>query len=287
MRYRLAGFSRRTGRSSLTCGVALALGAFELAACNSKPAGTEVAYPAATTPAGPDAGGRQLAGPTAAPAADTVASATASDAVAGSKGNTTLQPFRSRRLVAPGLLVDIASLPLGQPVVVADSSDLRLLFTVRYRQMVIFQDTTADGLTYSDFSMPQSSRLYPLWIPAGPKSGELLVAFNNRPNKELARRFTIHNGLVVKIDTLLTFDGPAKDVDGDGKLEFSGAYDYSQETGDGQGHMRKTYDPILYYEQRPTGLVLDSALTIRRGIARFGKFYGFDSSEEILVPLER
>jgi len=126
-------------------------------------------------------------------------------------------------------------------------------------------------------------KVYPLWVPTGKGSGELMVAYNNRPLKDLARRFFIKGQRVIKIDTLLTFDSPPRDEDGDGKMELAGIWDYGEEWTDEQGRVRRSYNPTLFYEVRPTGLALDSALIIRRARAEFGKFYGFEYSDKPVV----
>ena len=92
---------------------------------------------------------------------------------------------------------------------------------------------------------------------------------------------------VVKIDTLLTFNGPAKDWDKDGKPEYNGAYDFSQQWEDKKGKMRTSYDPILYYEATPTGLVLDSVLTEQKVRAQYGVFMGYNTSEHPGVLIDK
>jgi hypothetical protein len=71
---------------------------------------------------------------------------------------------------------------------------------------------------------------------------------------------------------LLAFDGPAKDWDKDGKLEFAGFYDYVEPLADDKGRTLVPYVPTLYYEVRPSGLVLDSALTEKKVRADYGVF---------------
>ncbi len=197
------------------------------------------------------------------------------------------KPFEKIKTVAPGLLVTIRSVPVAATDIIRDSSELRLIFTIERDHKVIFRDTADDGFMYSYYAMPETERLYPIWVPMGPGAGELLVAFNNRPSKELARRFYIKNNQVIKIDTLLTFNGPAKDVDNDGKLEFAGFGGFGEEWDDDQGRHRQTYNPVLYYELRPTGLVLDSVLTRRKILAQYGVFQGFDASDSPGILMEK
>lgn len=182
-------------------------------------------------------------------------------------------------MVAPGLQLLITSVPVADTALLREPSDLWLVLTIKRGKQVIFRDTARDGLTYTEYSEPTTAKLYPIWIPTGPGAGQLLVAFNNRPLKDLARRFYIKDYQVVKIDTLLTFNGPAGDVDKDGKLEFAGFYGYGEEWDDAKGRHRQMYIPTLYYEIRPMGLVLDSALTRQKAKAKYGKFYGYADSQ--------
>lgn len=189
------------------------------------------------------------------------------------------EPFEEIRKVAPGLLVIINSIRPADTAIIRDPSDLKLVFTIKRNNKVIYRDTVNDGMAYSGYSMPEIEKLYPIWLPIGNGDGELLVAFTNRPSKDLARRFRIRNGQIAKVDTLLTFNGPAKDYDHDGKLEFAGYYDFGEEWDDKEGHHRM-YNPTLYYELRPTGLFLDSALTKRKVRAEYGVFLGYKYSGE-------
>lgn len=184
--------------------------------------------------------------------------------------------------LVPSLTVKYQSIP-HPAASSSDPHDLPLSFSIRRSGKIIFRDTT-DGYSHDPTLVDSAIRkIYPLWIPTGKEAGELLVLFNNRPSKDLARRFFIRGRRVTKIDTLLTFDGPARDVDGDGKREFAGFRDYGEEWDDEQGRHRRAYNPILYYEVRPTGLALDSALTIRKVRAQYGKFYGFNYSVKPVI----
>ena len=142
-------------------------------------------------------------------------------------------------------------------------------------------------MTYDFSEQPEIRKRYPLWIPTGQSNGELLVAFDNRPSKELARRYVIQAKRIVRIDTIVAFNGPAKDWDNDGKLEYSGIQDFGEVWDDKQGHRRTAYNPVLYYEIRSTGLVLDSSLTERKARAEFGVFQGFHYAESPGVLLSR
>ncbi|WP_345238275.1 hypothetical protein [Hymenobacter saemangeumensis] len=185
--------------------------------------------------------------------------------------------------LAPGLVVSYQSIPRPASTVVRDPCDIGIMFSIRWSGKTIFRDTM-NGCDYDPELVDSTIRkVYPLWLPTSKASGELLVVFNNRPSKDLARRFFIQGQLVTMIDTLPTFDGPARDADGDGKREFSGTLEYGEEWEDEKGRLRHAYNPTLFYEVRPTGLVLDSTLTMRRARVQYGKFYGFDYSTEPLI----
>jgi hypothetical protein len=189
-------------------------------------------------------------------------------------------PFEERKTVASGLVVIVKSIRPADTAIIREPSDLKLTFTIRHHNKIIYRDTANDGLMYDYYSMPKTEKLYPIWIPTGSGNGELLVAFNNRPSKELARRFYIRSDQVAKIDTILTFNGPAKDWDKDGKLEYAGFYDFGEEWDDDKGRHRMAYVPTLYYEIRANGLTLDSALTKRKALADYGVFQGFEYTEK-------
>ncbi|MGI4875638.1 MAG: hypothetical protein ACRYFX_31160 [Janthinobacterium lividum] len=194
-------------------------------------------------------------------------------------------PLATARMVAPGLVVRIAPAS-PTDTAIGQALDQRLVLTIERNRHVIFQDTTTDGLAYSAYSEPQTKTLYPLWVPAGAGAGELLLAYSNRPGRDQVRRFRIEGQQVTHLDTLTAFDGPAKNLDQDARLEYSGYADYGEHWTDEQGHHRQTYNPVLYYEVRPTGLVLDTALTIRQNRARYGKFYGYRYSEQPVIVVK-
>jgi hypothetical protein len=185
--------------------------------------------------------------------------------------------------LAPGLLVNYHSIPRPATAIVHDRYDIPITFSIRWAGKVIFRDTT-NGFDYDPTLVDSTiQKVYPLWVPTGNESGELLVVFHSPPSKDLARRFFIRGRRVMKIDTLLTFEGPARDVDGDGKREFCGLQDSGEVWDDTQGRHRRAYNPMLYYEVRPTGLVLDSTLTRQKARAQYGKFYGFNYSEKPVI----
>jgi hypothetical protein len=141
---------------------------------------------------------------------------------------------------------------------------------------VSYADTVADFL----YAKPFESDVYPLWVPTGQGAGELLLGIQIPPDVGFTRRFFIKDGHVAKTDTLPAFEEKARNLDTDSHLEIGG-YRYSGEVwDDGKAHYYTSYNPKLYYEMRPTGLVLDTALTKRKAIAQYGVFRGFDYSDK-------
>lgn len=184
------------------------------------------------------------------------------------------EAFEIRKTVVPGLVIVEKSIQQPATAIIHDPWDIKETFSIVRNGLVIYRDT-ATGMTYDFSEQPEIRKQYPIWIPTGQTDGELLVAFDNRPSKELARRYFIRNNQISKIDTIPAFDSPAKDEDHDGKLEYNGIEDSSEIWDDEQGHRRRAYNPVLYYEIRPAGLVLDSALTERKARADYGVFQGF------------
>ena len=178
--------------------------------------------------------------------------------------------FADYREVVPGLLVTTSGVPVSDDTTAAP----RRILTIRQNGRIIYADTTADFL-YRDPDEPEMA-LYPLWVPTGLGRGELLVRVATPPDLDFLRRFVVSGQHVVCRDTLPAFNERARNLDQDPALEFSGVRYSSEVIGDdGHGYLSTTYSPLLCYEVRPTGLVLDTALTIRRTRARYGKFYGF------------
>lgn len=147
---------------------------------------------------------------------------------------------------------------------------------IRQRNQVIYADTIADFL----YAKPFEADAYPLWVPTGQGAGELLLGIQIPPDLGFARRFFIKNGHVVKTDTLPISEEKARNLDTDSRLEIGGRRYSGEVWDDGKGHYYTSYNPKLYYEVRPTGLVLDTALTKRKAIAQYGVFRGFEYSDK-------
>jgi hypothetical protein len=124
-------------------------------------------------------------------------------------------------------------------------------------------------------------------VPTGKGAGELLIEVQSPPDIGLARRFFIKQGHVEKTDTLPIFEEKARNLDNDPRPEFSGQRYSGEQWDDGKGHYFTSYSPMLYYEVRPTGLVLDTALTKRKAITQYGVFRGFGYSEKPGIRIKR
>jgi hypothetical protein len=183
------------------------------------------------------------------------------------------------KLVALNLAVTIS----GTYATDNEQVNPKRILLIKQHSQVIYTDTTADFL----YEEPFKSSIYPLWVPTGRGSGELLIEVQSPLDLGLARRFFIKNGHVIKTDTLPVFEEKARNLDEDPRSELGG-YRYSGEQwDDGKGHYFTSYNPKLYYEIRPTGLLLDTALTKRRAIEQFGVFRGFAYSEKPGIRIKK
>lgn len=189
--------------------------------------------------------------------------------------DTTRLLTAQQREVAPGLVV----LERGTPVSDDPAAVPQRILTIVQDGHVVYADTAADFL-YPPDTADAGYRLYPLWVPTGRSQGELLVRVASPPDFDFVRRFLVAGHHIICRDTLPTFDGPARNLDRDAAPEYDGFRQSGEVWTDGQGYFWQAYNPRLYYERRPTGLVLDSALTRRRALARYGVFRGFRYSDK-------
>lgn len=146
------------------------------------------------------------------------------------------------------------------------------LFILSKNGEVIFIDSS---LTEYDFT----DTLYPLVHKIGKEKYELCFAVNDRPNKSYLIRYLIDTNRVINTDTLPTFICGEKNLDADNFPEYAGFIEYA-EIWDSAGVELAPYNPLLYYEQTPDGIKLDSALTIFRNKVIYGEFYGFSYDEK-------
>jgi hypothetical protein len=251
-----------------------------LAACESKPMATS--HPAAAAQTQPGmVDTTNSATVVALSRADTVVyaapgSSLASDAAASTK---TVSPMEDSKTVAPGLVVYTK----GVPVTDGLPTEPQRIFLIKRDGRVLYADTTADFI----YPTSPSKQRYPLWLPTAQAKGELLVRVASPPDLDIVRRFLVNGPRVTRIDTLPAFDEAAKNLDKDLLLEFSGYQASSAVWDDDKGHYWTSYNPKLYYEIRPTGLVLDSALTKQKAIAQYGVFRGFTYSEKPGISIKK
>jgi hypothetical protein len=150
-------------------------------------------------------------------------------------------------------------------------------FELQHLDKVIFTDTMRE-FEFGD-------KLYPIVLHTGANSYELMFEVNNRPNKNYLLRLFVQNERFVRNDTLPTFITKAHDFDNDGIKEYAGFWDYSQVWG--ENNDSTAYNPILFYKVESSGLILDSALTIKRNKKIYGDFYGFYFSEQHAVTVAK
>lgn len=133
---------------------------------------------------------------------------------------------------------------------------------------------TLDPLIYN------RNDLYPIIRDLGNNTFELLLQYGNAPNMDEVQHFIIKNNKVAKLDTLPSFFSKARNLDSDTLLEYSGIWDYRQLWGENADSA--CYEPIIFYEVRKLGIVLDSALTIKINKRIYGKFCGYYINEHIV-----
>jgi hypothetical protein len=151
--------------------------------------------------------------------------------------------------------------------------------TIHHNGKNVFCDST-------DREYTLRNPIYPLIAKLDDHKYEFLIVFDNRPSKDLVLRLRINNDLVERIDTLPEFLAPAHDIHLDGEIEYAGFWDYGQ-IWEADGKTVGPYNPLLYYKLSSSGFLLDTATTIRVNRSIYGKFYGFDFSESIAIPMER
>jgi|GEM_PF-6399839 len=112
---------------------------------------------------------------------------------------------------------------------------------------------------------------------------ELLVEFDNNPNKNLTLVLRIEQDKIIKRDTVATFIGKQEKING--MVVRSGAWDNSEEW-DENGVSYITFDPVIYYKFTSAGVGVDSALTRERTKAKYGNVDPFDHTHQIGFPID-
>ena len=152
------------------------------------------------------------------------------------------------------------------------------LLVVSRNGQEVFKDSSLTEYTFGDTRYPKVRRI-------GQAAFELLLQVNDRPNRDYLRWLKVQPNQPVQSDRLPLFIAEAANLDQDNVLEQAGHWDGGQVWG--EHNALTAYNPILYYEQSPEGLRLDSTLTRTRNKAIYGNFHGFDVGEAIPVPAAR
>lgn len=156
----------------------------------------------------------------------------------------------------------------------------------------IFSDTNDQWM--------EKDAIYPLVLHFGSDHDEILLKYDDRPSKEGVLRLFISGDSVKHRDTLLSFDFGPRDLAGDGRPRFAGLWDWRQQWDSSitrfalHGDVvqtewidRDVYEPILCFLLAGDGLRLDTATTKLVNERIYGKFYGFNISEDLRFPVAR
>jgi hypothetical protein len=148
------------------------------------------------------------------------------------------------------------------------------LFILTHKKKQLYIDTSLTEYEFSD-------NLYPIIRQLDKETFEILVEVNDRPSKNYLKYFKVHQDKIVSTERLPTFISNASNLDTDDNLEFAGFWDWGETWGD-NGSLT-AYNPIIYYELRPSGITLDSTLTIIKNKEIYGDFYGFKYNEKVEI----
>jgi hypothetical protein len=148
------------------------------------------------------------------------------------------------------------------------------LFILTHKNKQLYIDTSMTEYEFGD-------KLYPIFRQLDKETFEILVEVNDRPSKNYLKYFKVHQDKIVSTKKLPTFISTASNLDTDDNLEFAGFWAWGEIWGD-NGSLT-AYNPIIYYELKPTGLTLDSSLTISKNKEIYDDFYGFKYNEKVEI----
>jgi hypothetical protein len=148
------------------------------------------------------------------------------------------------------------------------------LFILTHKNKQLYVDTSLTEYEFGD-------KLYPIVRQLDKETFEILVEVNNRPSKNYLKYVKVHQEKIIGTEQLPTFISSASNLDTDDNLELAGFWDWSETWGD-NGSLT-VYNPIIYYELKPTGITLDSALTINKNKKIYGDFHGFKYNEKVEI----
>ena len=143
------------------------------------------------------------------------------------------------------------------------------------KDKIIFRDTTDNeymfmcNKTYTTVRQLYNSR-YEVLIEKfdGPDTDKTLALYLNGDNFESEKILPYFETAVEKVD--------GKDI-----------YHGVLHTIDGYNNDSCYYNPTLYYQATYEGLMLDTVLTKRKVVEKWGKFYGYEQSDKIILPCKR
>jgi hypothetical protein len=138
----------------------------------------------------------------------------------------------------------------------------------------VFFDSTLTEYLFDNKAFPSARKL---------KDGsyEILLKVFDAPdfNKTLVMRFK--NNILLRKEILPYFESYSQDIDGDGIKEWFGTLHITEPPCNNCDSCY--YNPILYYEINEQGTILDSALTVKMNKQKWGVFYGYEQTENIIA----
>ena len=148
------------------------------------------------------------------------------------------------------------------------------LFILTHKNKQLYIDTSMTEYEFGD-------KLYPIVRKLDKETFEILVEVNDRPSKNYLKYLKVQQDKIVRTEELPTFISKASNLDTDDNLELAGFWDWGEVYGD-NGELT-VYNPIIYYELKPDGIILDSTLTINKNKEIYGDFHGFKYSEKVEI----
>src|SRR5690606_4385600 len=148
------------------------------------------------------------------------------------------------------------------------------LFILTHKNKQLYIDTSLTEYEFGD-------KLYPIVRQLDKETFEILVEVNDRPSKNYLKYFKVYQDKIVSTEKLPTFISKPSNLDTDDNLEVAGFWDWG-ETWSDNGSLT-AYNPIIYYELRPSEITLDSTLTISKNKEIYGDFHGFNYNEKVVI----
>lgn len=156
-------------------------------------------------------------------------------------------------------------------------------FRILHHNRIIYTDTT-DSVGYF-----LKTRKYPMLMKYSDNLYQLLILYSSPPAPDQARLLGFKNDRLLQDQIVPEFLGPPKDLAENGGREYAGILDLAEEweRSSTDTTLVTSYNPILYYRVTKNGLALDSALTMRQNRMIYGKFYGFELTNDHPIPVSQ